>query len=51
MDEIEVVGKLNKRIIDEFNLNIKENQQILCDQSNREHMKSEHPKKTSIEYY
>ena len=44
MDEIEVVGKLSKRIIDEFNLNIKENQQILCGQSNRDHMKSEHPK-------
>ncbi|MPM89771.1 hypothetical protein SDC9_136883 [bioreactor metagenome] len=43
MEKIEVVGRLNKRIIDEFNLNINENQEIFCGQSNREHMKSEHP--------
>ncbi|MGL6106659.1 PBECR2 nuclease fold domain-containing protein [Romboutsia sp.] len=43
MEKIEVVGKLNKRIINEFSLNINENQDIFCGESNREHMKSEHP--------
>lgn len=43
MEKIDIVGKVNKRIIDEFNLTIDENQEILCGQSNRDHMKSEHP--------
>ncbi|MGL5751402.1 MAG: PBECR2 nuclease fold domain-containing protein [Paraclostridium sp.] len=43
MEKIDIVGKVNKRIIDEFNLTVDENQEILCGQSNRDHMKSEHP--------
>ncbi len=40
----DVVGILNKGIIDRFNLiGLKENQEILCGEDNKNHMREEHP--------
>ena len=39
-----ILGKLNKRIIDEFKLNFKEGQPIYIGESNLKHMESEHPR-------
>lgn len=43
MGKCEVVGKLSSKVIDIFELEFKENQDILCGKSNREHMQEEHP--------
>lgn len=44
MGDIEKVGKITRRVIDEFGLEIEEGQAILCGEGNREHMKTRHPK-------
>lgn len=43
MSKCAVVGKLSRKVIDTFKLGLKENQDILCGESNREHMQEEHP--------
>lgn len=43
MNDHEIVGKLTKKVIDTFELTLSENQPILCGESNREHMQTEHP--------
>lgn len=39
----QVVGILTKKVIDTFNLPMKDGTVILCGKANREHMKAEHP--------
>ena len=41
--ENKILGTLNKFIIDEFHLNLKEGQPIYIGESNLNHIKSEHP--------
>lgn len=38
-----IIGRLSKRIIDEFELSLKEGQPIYIGESNLKHMESEHP--------
>ena len=46
--ENKIIGNLNKFIIDEFHLNLKEGQPIYIGESNLNHMKSEHPEDFKI---
>lgn len=39
----DVIGKLTKKVIDTFGLDMDENEPILCGESNRQHMQEEHP--------
>lgn len=43
MGEQEVVGILTKKVIDTFGLSMDEGTVIICGESNKDHMKSEHP--------
>lgn len=38
-----IVGQITQKVIDTFNLRLSEGQPIFCGQSNKDHMKSEHP--------
>ncbi len=44
MKKHKTVGHLTKQVIETFDLNLKEGEPILCGESNREHMKQQHPK-------
>lgn len=43
MEGHQVVGILTKKVIDTFSLSMDEGTEILCGDTNREHMKAEHP--------
>lgn len=43
MDKDNIVGKITQKVIDTFNLRLAEGQPIFCGQSNKDHMKNEHP--------
>ena len=43
MAERDVVGVLTKKVIDTFGLSMNEGSIILCGNSNKDHMKAEHP--------
>lgn len=43
-ESVDIIGTLNKGIIDKFNISgLSEEQHILCGKDNKEHMKQEHP--------
>lgn len=44
MSKDNIVGNITQKVIDTFGGNLKEGQPIICGESNKEHMKSEHPK-------
>ena len=43
MSKNEIVGTINEKVIDMFDLNIKTGQPIYLGQGNKEHMQAEHP--------
>lgn len=42
-DDITIVGYVNDKVIKTFNLNYPQNKPIFCGESNKTHMKTEHP--------
>ena len=43
MGQIEIIGYMNKKIIDNFQLNFEENQKIYLGDGNKSHMLNDHP--------